>query len=110
MIMKAAGQPDRRRIIAVIGSGDDLTEAQRRGPHAVGRWIAEAGFHLLTGGGAGVMEAVSEGFCSVPRQGYSIGIIPAGKPPGQYPNRWLEIPIKTHLKGANPRGPDSRNH
>jgi uncharacterized protein (TIGR00725 family) len=99
-----------RRIIAVIGSGDEITEAQRSSPIEVGRWIAEAGFHLLTGGGAGVMEAVSEGFCSASREGFSIGIIPAGKPAGQYPNRWVEIPILTHLRGANPRGPDSRNH
>jgi uncharacterized protein (TIGR00725 family) len=108
--MKTAGDPDKRRIIAVIGSGDVLEEAQREFPRAVGAWIARAGFHLLTGGGVGVMEAVGEGFCSVSRIGYSIGIIPAGRPPGQYPNRWVEIPIFTHLKGANPRGPDSRNH
>jgi uncharacterized protein (TIGR00725 family) len=108
--MKPAGEPDRRPIIAVIGSGDVLSDAQQRSPREVGQWIAQAGFHLLTGGGAGVMEAVSAGFCSVPHDGCSIGIIPAGKPPSQYPNRWIEVPIRTHLKGANPRGPDSRNH
>jgi uncharacterized protein (TIGR00725 family) len=108
--MKPAGEPERRRIIAVIGSGDPLSEAQKQFPREVGRWIAQAGFHLLTGGGSGVMEAVSEGFCSVPRAGCSIGIVPAGRPRDRYPNRWVEIPILTHLKGANPRGPDSRNH
>src|SRR5262245_53959678 len=108
--MKSAGEPEIRRIIAVIGSGDPLNEAQKQFPFEVGRWIAQAGFHLLTGGGSGVMEAVSEGFCSVPREGCSIVIVPAGRPRGQYPNRWVEIPILTHLKGANPRGPDSRNH
>jgi uncharacterized protein (TIGR00725 family) len=110
MTTKPAGQVDKRRIIAVIGSGAELTEEQRMAPREVGRWIGNAGFHLLTGGGAGVMEAVSEGFCSVPHQGCSIGIIPAGKPATQYPNRWIELPIRTHLKGANPRGHDSRNH
>jgi uncharacterized protein (TIGR00725 family) len=108
--MKPAGEPELRRIIAVIGSGDPLHEAQKQFPHEVGQWIAQAGFHLLTGGGSGVMEAAGEGFCSVPRAGCSIGIVPAGRPRGQYPNRWVEIPILTHLKGANPRGPDSRNH
>jgi uncharacterized protein (TIGR00725 family) len=108
--MKPAGLPERRRVIAVIGAGVELNETQREFPRDVGRWLAESGFHLLTGGGAGVMEAVSEGFCSAPHEGCCIGIIPAGKPPEQYPNRWVEIPIFTHLKGANPRGADSRNH
>jgi uncharacterized protein (TIGR00725 family) len=108
--MKTAGEPEIRRIIAVIGCGSQLSAAQKESPREVGRWIAQAGFHLLTGGGSGVMEAVCEGFCSVPREGCSIGIIPAGRPRNQYPNRWVEIPIMTHLKGANPRGADSRNH
>ena len=108
--MKPAGKAARRPIIAVIGSGDELSDGQKASPIELGRWIAQAGFHLLTGGGIGVMEAVSEGFCSVPHEGCSIGIIPAGRPAHQYPNRWVEIPILTHLKGANPRGPDSRNH
>ena len=51
-------------IVAVIGSGDpdhgnpDLAAA-------IGRLIAEMGFHLLTGGGRGVMADACRGFTSV---------------------------------------------
>ncbi len=108
--MGLAGIADRRRIVAVIGSGDELTAAQQAWPFEVGRWIAAAGFHLLTGGGAGVMEAASRGFCSVARAGVAIGVLPAGRPANRYPNRWVEVPIVTHLVGRDQMGPDSRNH
>jgi hypothetical protein len=76
--MGIAGIPDVRRAVTVIGSGDDLTDAQQEWPFEVGRWIARAGHHLLTGGGGGVMEAAGRGFCSVDRAGVAIGVIPAG--------------------------------
>ena len=65
----------RRPIIGVMGSGVD-----RHDELAVplGRWIAECGHHLLTGGGGGVMEAVSEAFARVPgRPGLAIGVLKA---------------------------------
>lgn len=108
--MGDAGMPDRRRIVAVIGSGDDLDVAAQGWPFEVGRWLAGAGVHLLTGGGAGVMEAASRGFCSVARDGLAIGVLPAGRPASRYPNRWVELPIATHLVGRDPMGADSRNH
>jgi uncharacterized protein (TIGR00725 family) len=95
-----------------------------REPHGdrarpLGEWIARAGYHLLTGGGAGVMAAVTEAFVRVePRRGLAIGILPAaaggppgGAPPG-YPNPWVEIAVRTHLDqvGADGAGPASRNH
>lgn len=103
----------RLRLVAVIGSGmlhdhSDLAEA-------VGRLVAEMGFHLLTGGGLGVMQDACRGFASLEgRPGLSIGIIPRaldgdGPKPG-YPNPWVEVPILTHLPGAGgPDAPDSRN-
>ncbi len=100
---------ERRRIIGVMGSGVERHEALAV---PLGRWIAERGFHLLTGGGGGVMEAVGEGFASVAgRRGLSIGILPAGPPPG-YPNRWVDVPIHTHLEALGDEGeaPQSRNH
>jgi uncharacterized protein (TIGR00725 family) len=100
---------ERRRIIGVMGSGVERHEALAV---PLGRWIAERGYHLLTGGGAGVMEAVGEGFASVAgRRGLSIGILPAGPPPG-YPNRWVDIAIHTHLEALGDEGeaPRSRNH
>lgn len=99
----------RRRIVGVMGSGVEPHEALA---HPLGRWIAERGLHLLTGGGGGVMAAVAKGFASVPgRAGLSIGVLPAGPPPG-YPNRWIDIAIHTHLAALGDQGasPDSRNH
>ncbi len=99
-----------------------------RDPHAersrrVGTWIARAGYHLLTGGGPGVMAAVTEAFVGVPdRRGLAIGILPAsrgrgidgpaGRPPPGYPNPWVELAIGTHLDSLGKRGGDerSRNH
>jgi uncharacterized protein (TIGR00725 family) len=101
-------------IVAVIGSSDPdhgnpvLSEA-------VGRLIAEMGFHLLTGGGRGVMADACRGFTSVPdRAGLSLGILPrtatgAEETEGD-PNPWVELPILTHLAGRlGPDGEDSRN-
>jgi len=85
----------------------------------LGEWIASSGCHLLTGGGSGVMAAVSRAFHSVEgRKGRVIGVLPgtveAGEPaaPSGYPNQWVEIPIRTHLplSGEQGRDPMSRNH
>ncbi len=108
---------ERRRrlpIIAVIGSGDP-DHGNPELAAAVGRLIAEMGFHLLTGGGLGVMADACRGFTAVPdRAGLAIGIIPRS-PAGDeakpgYPNPWVELPILTHLAGhLGPDGEDSRN-
>ena len=122
-------------IVGVIGSGNDIGEnkALADQAEAVGRMVAEAGYSLLTGGGGGVMSVVSQAFVATPyRVGRSIGVVP-GTVIGDtgvtgptnhlpelkyapksiaYPNRWIEIPLFTHLPGAEePAGksPDSRN-
>ncbi len=101
-------------IVGVMGSG---SESHRERSSKIGRWLALEGVHLLTGGGGGVMAAVSEAFHNTKgRRGLVLGIIP-GQPgvrapqPG-YPNRWVEIPIFTHLPLSGIRGTDalSRNH
>jgi hypothetical protein len=65
------------------------------------------------------MAAVSRAFAEAPRrEGLVLGILPAepGDPtcrsPEGYPNRWVEVPIRTHLPWSGPRGaePLSRNH
>src|SRR5579884_2445751 len=70
----------------------------------LGRWIAERGFNLLTGGGQGVMRSVAQGFCSVPHEGVSIGILAGRYENGVYmpsePNEFVEIPIFTQLWGS----------
>ena len=102
-----------RPIVGVMGSGDSPCES-RADP--LGRWLARQGVHLLTGGGGGVMAAVSKAFHETPgRGGLVIGIIPSGSAPGRpregYPNPWVEVPIFTHLP-VQRDGTDtlSRNH
>lgn len=103
-------------IVGVMGSG---SEHHPELSHALGRRLAREGVHLLTGGGGGVMSAVSRAFHEAPdRKGLVIGIIPGecGSPPGKpkagYPNPWVEIPVFTHLPLSGERGTDplSRNH
>lgn len=102
----------RRSVVGVMGSGADAHDALTA---PLGRWIAEAGHHLLTGGGGGVMEAVARAFVEVtPRAGLSLGVLPseAGALPAGYPNAYVELPIVTHLpaRGADGASPASRNH
>ena len=116
----------RRPVVAVIGSG--RTADPRCGE--VGRLVATLGVDLLTGGGGGVMEAVSRAFVeALPRTGISIGLIPATveplsvlerrepaaidyNPPAGYPNPWVELAIYTHLPDSGLEGTlrSSRNH
>jgi predicted Rossmann-fold nucleotide-binding protein len=116
----------RRRVVAVIGSGREA-DAQCA---AVGHLIATLGFDLLTGGGSGVMEAVTRAFFETsPRRGIAIGVIPARvrglewleertaadvvyRPPLGYPNPWVELAIYTHLPDSGDEGAlrSSRNH
>ena len=107
---------DKIPIIGVMGSG---SQAHHEKSDLLGRWIAKSGYHLLTGGGGGVMEAVSKSFCQIKnRKGCSIGIIPGKtddnsyKPLSGYPNPWIEIPIRTHLPLSGSKGTStlSRNH
>ena len=110
-----------RPVVGVMGSGS-ARHAHLAEP--LGRALARLGVHLLTGGGAGVMESVSRAFGAVPdREGLVIGILPAGDtppdradadpgtPPG-YPNPRVELAIRTHLdaRGDDGSGLRSRNH
>jgi len=107
---------NRLPIVGVLGSG---TEPHKDKAKPLGEWLAQEGVHLLTGGGGGVMEAVSRAFHRVSqREGLVIGILPGTgtdsgytQKPG-YPNPWVEIPINTHLPKSGVQGTDplSRNH
>jgi uncharacterized protein (TIGR00725 family) len=97
-----------------MGSGSEAREPEAA---QLGRWLADEGVHLLTGGGGGVMEAVSRAFHETPgRRGLVIGVLPSGELPGTpkrgYPNPWVEVPILTHLPSTGVHGgePTSRNH
>ena len=103
-------------IVGVMGSS---TNALIDRATALGLWLATQNVHLLTGGGGGVMEAVSKAFHSVnERRGKIIGILPGTvdgskyQPMPGYPNPWIEIPIRTHLPLSGLSGTDlaSRNH
>ena len=102
-------------IVGVMGSGTSA-DANRCG--GLGRWLAKERVHLLTGGGDGVMGAVSRAFQLVEdREGLVIGILPAegpggASPPQGYPNPWVELSIQTHLHLSGTEGTNvaSRNH
>jgi len=106
-------------VVGVMGSGRDADESRAE---ALGRLLAGMGVHLLTGGGAGAMAAVSRAFHAVPhRVGLVLGVLPslddarsdaAPEPPPGYPNDWVEIAIRTHLPLSGERGTEalSRNH
>jgi uncharacterized protein (TIGR00725 family) len=94
----------------VIGSG---TEKHSQLSEPLGHWLAEQGCDVINGGGGGVMEAMSQAFAESPgKKGSIIGIIPASAPLQGYPNKWVEIPIYTHLPLSGASGKDiaSRNH
>lgn len=103
-------------IVGVMGSG---TDSHPKLANQVGRLLAGLGVHLLTGGGQGVMAAVSQAFATIrERKGMVIGVLPCQdddvrcEPKSGYPNAWVEISIATHLPRSGRRGVEemSRNH
>lgn len=98
-----------------MGSGAESHLSLAEG---LGRLLAHLEVNLLTGGGGGVMEAASRAFVGARRgRGICIGVIPCsdadpGTPRDGYPNRFVELPIYTHLPYSGVRGSDqlSRNH
>ena len=107
----------RRKIIGVMGSG---TQTWSELTIPLAQWIAHQGYHLLTGGGQGVMQCASEAFCQVgKREGLCLGIIPTESDPEygyvaepDYPNPWIELPILSPLGRFTGTDPEqiSRNH
>jgi uncharacterized protein (TIGR00725 family) len=85
----------------------------------LGALIASLGANLLTGGGGGVMRAVSRAYTNhAGARGLCIGVLPCASEedrvstkPG-YPNEFVEIVVRTHLPFSGTRGEDelSRNH
>jgi uncharacterized protein (TIGR00725 family) len=102
--------------IGVIGSG---THEHDRDARPIGELLADLGVNLLTGGGAGVMKAVSRAFVARNSgRGICIGIIPCaseadrGSPRRGYPNEFVQLAIHTHLPYSGTQGTHdlSRNH
>lgn len=63
--------------IAVIGPGNDATEAELAAAEEVGRLLAKAGATVVCGGLGGVMAAVSKGARS--NGGVAVGLLPGHK-------------------------------
>lgn len=106
-------------VVGVMGSGKEpCPESWLDRADALGTCIAHLGCHLLTGGGGGLMAAAARGFVAVtPRDGLSVGVLPArsagdASAPDGYPNPWIELSVRTHLEQRGPQGagPRSRNH
>lgn len=105
--------PPRRKVVGVFGDS--------RKPHTglveqIVPWIAQQGFHLLTGGRSGVMREASRVFQLARNEagtsGLAIGILPDGREE----NEWVELLIRTHLPSGrhqdtfqDGRDPRSRN-
>lgn len=86
----------RRPIIGVVGASDAngpaLAIAER-----VGAAIGQKGWHLLTGGGGGIMAAAGRGFLGGrgDRGGISLGILPWEE--SAMANDYVEVPIPTGM-------------
>jgi len=108
--------PPAKITVGVMGSGSDELDHLAA---PLGRLLARLRVNLLTGAGGGVMTSVSRAFTASPRaRGICIGIVPCVSiderttPKDGYPNRFVELPIFTHLPYSGTRGQDdlSRNH
>jgi uncharacterized protein (TIGR00725 family) len=86
----------RKPIVAVIGASS-AEERTRRVAEEVGRKIGLEGWHLLTGGGAGVMEAACRGYqqADASKRGRAIGILPAET--ADAVNPYVDIALPTGL-------------
>ncbi len=61
----------------------------------LGRGIRRAGYHLVSGGMTGVMEAVCRGFGGEPGPGVAVGILPTGRHDDG--NAFLDLALPTGL-------------
>lgn len=94
--------------MAVFGGGEAAPAVTKLAEEA-GAGIARHGWHLLTGGGRGVMEAAARGFTAVEgRRGLALGILPGPEPLPGYPNAATELAIFTPLTN-DPRAQRNRN-
>ena len=88
--------PVRHSKIAVIGAST-APPSTLEIAFDVGAALAREGWHLLCGGGGGVMAAACEGFVSEPRSSgqLAIGILPTDEDP--WANPYVELTLPTGL-------------
>lgn len=89
-----------RKIIIAVSGGHDAEEQVLQDAYLLGKEIARRGYVLLTGWGAGVMEAASKG--AAENGGIVIGVLPSERknPLPGYPNEYVTIPIYTGMSDA----------
>jgi len=78
--------------------GSDCDEAAYELARRVGALLARAGYHLLCGGGSGVMEAAARG--AREEGGLTIGILPGRDAAETPPNPYIDIPLFTGIHYA----------
>eukprot|EP00051_Salpingoeca_urceolata_P010742 m.131971 g.131971 ORF g.131971 m.131971 type:complete len:305 (-) comp16837_c0_seq1:71-985(-) len=107
-----ADAPQKRLVVCVVGS--DKHDPPMEACVQLGRWVAQIGANLMTGGcNHGVAGLVARAYVETPdRPGCSIGVIPAdatgSRPQSGFPGAFVEVPIQTHLTKSGP-GPQSRD-
>jgi uncharacterized protein (TIGR00725 family) len=111
------------KTVGVMGSGRRLDTTVQTSAAQVGELLADLKVNLLTGGGGGVMQAVSESFREAQTrksqsEGIIIGILrPAGLDDESVARlrrekNYSDLSIRTHLPFSGDKGTDtlSRNH
>lgn len=90
-------QPERRKVMSVIGSGLTVDPATEELCVELGKLAIDAGFRIATGGLAGVMEAASRGARSSQlwNDGDVIGVLPGYQV--QDANPYVDVAIPTGL-------------
>jgi uncharacterized protein (TIGR00725 family) len=91
----------RRSSVAVVGDGDAVPGSKPWAlAEAVGELLADAGFRVVTGGLAGVMEAACRGArrSKAYRTGDTVGILPGHDVTGA--NAYVDVAIPTGLGHA----------
>ena len=79
--------------VTVFGSARfDENHPYYQQARVVGRYLAESGFTVMTGGGPGIMEAANRGAKDV--GGYSVGcniVLPSEQHPNPYLDKWIDF-------------------
>jgi uncharacterized protein (TIGR00725 family) len=94
----------RRKAVAAVIGGARASEEVRRVAREVGEEIGRRGWHLLTGGGGGVMEAAGQGFLEgrtvipIERRGVNIGLLPTDE--RDFANGAVEVVLPTGIGWA----------
>ena len=88
-------------IVGVMASGknEPLDDEERRLAEEVGSTVAELGFHLLTGGGGGLMKIVGQAFLDKKRE-----ILNQNRPAGNLISilRAKELPVPSDQNCEGP--------